>query len=136
MTDSEFLENYEEKDYSERNILLIDGNTETAENTLDILRMILTGAKLTLVANIEEADIEYTKCEEAEKPYDTVVMDFRIPGTSDSDLVKRINNSKVVLVVLAFEQLLVPEDERSRSKLEPLRKLFDAEIKTTKARGS
>lgn len=110
-----------ERDYSDRKILVMDHNPETCENTRDVLAELLTGAYVDLADTMEKGEIMLD-----ENDYDTAVVDLRTEEVSKSEFVKKVNNSDLVLIALTYEQLSL-SDERSRFKLEPLRKLFEFE---------
>jgi DNA-binding NtrC family response regulator len=122
-----------ERDYSDRNVLVLDTDTNTAQKTYEILCDMLTGAHVDLASSLQEGEDLLEENLDTDVPYDTCVLDLRVPGVSDSQFTKEVNNRAIVMVALAFEQLVPLEDERSRAKMEPLRKLFDVDVRQNKS---
>lgn len=110
------------RDYSDRKVLLLELDQEHSAVTLQILRNMLTGAKVGAAHTPEEAEITMLKDD-----WDTYVLDLRDPGVSNSEFVKRVNNQKdAILVSLPFGTF-TPGDENNPAKLDMLRKLFEVE---------
>ncbi|NLB63626.1 MAG: hypothetical protein GX801_05900 [Fibrobacter sp.] len=110
------------RDYSDRNVLLLEIDEEHSEITAQIIRNMLPGAKIKAVHTPEDALKAMHKGE-----WDTYVLDFREEAVSNSEFVKRANNQKdAVLVALPFGTF-TEGDEDNAAKLDILRKLFEVE---------
>lgn len=112
-------------DASGRRYLLVDPEEEHAEKVLGVLRAVLTGAEIELALDPEEAMVALVEDE-----YDAVVLDFKIEGFSNSELVKFLNNDPETQVVCFSLESLDASEDGTRFRLEPVKKLFEPDSKT------
>ena len=110
----------EPRDYTGRNVLVVEGDEYRRDLTVGVLKDLLTGA---VIRTSEDCDEAYILMQE--ENFDTYVVDFQTPGVSNSEFVKAVNNDPDAHLVAFTVQNLDSEELKNRFKLEPLRKLFD-----------
>lgn len=111
-------------DASERRYLLVDPDEYHAEKVLGVLRAVLVGAEIELAMDPEEAMVALVEDE-----YDAVILDFKIEGFSNSELVKYLNNDPETQVVCFSLESLDASEDGTRFRLEPVKKLFEPDNK-------
>jgi DNA-binding response OmpR family regulator len=109
-------------DASEIRLLVVESEEETLGRILKVLKQVLVGGVMDSVSSLERAEelIE-------ENNYNHVVLDLRNDGYSNSELVKALNNSADIKLIAFCMASLDLEDEENIYRLDPVKKLFEAE---------
>lgn len=107
-----------------KRFLVVDPEEAHAEKVMGVLTTVLAGAEIVLAMDPEEAMVALQ-----EDVYDAVVIDLRIEGFSNSELVKYLNNDPDTQLICFSLESLDASDDGMKFRLEPVKKLFEADSK-------
>ena len=116
-------------DHSERKIFVVEPLDENRSMIITVLNELLPGAEITEVEDIEDAAAIFV-----EDDYDTVIIDLRHEGFASSEFIKLANNDANVMIIAFAVDCMDTTDDKSKSKYEPLRKLFEFDRNLTKSK--
>jgi DNA-binding NtrC family response regulator len=109
-------------DATSKRILLVDPDEDHAEVVMGLLQSVLAGAEIEHAIDTEEA-LEAI----SEETYDVVVIDLKVEGFSNSEFIKAVNNDPDTQLICFSLESLERIEEKNRYRLEPLKKLFEAD---------
>jgi len=109
-------------DTSERTILVVDEESQRRNETVTIIQQILPNATIEVADDPEEALEMMLECD-----FDTYVVNFLMPGYSNSKFVKSVANhpEHPLLVGFAADKMSDALDPKKGLKIIPLKRLFD-----------
>jgi hypothetical protein len=109
-------------DTSERTLLVVDEEGQRRNETVTIIQQILPNATIEVADDPEEALDMMFECE-----FDTYVVNFLMPGFSNSKFVKAVANhpDHPLLVGFAADKMSDALDPKKGLKIIPLKRLFD-----------
>jgi PleD family two-component response regulator len=109
-------------DTSERTLLVVDEEGQRRNETVTIIQQILPNATIEVADDPEEAMDMMFECE-----FDTYVVNFLMPGFSNSKFVKAVANhpDHPLLVGFAADKMSDALDPKKGLKIIPLKRLFD-----------
>jgi CheY-like chemotaxis protein len=109
-------------DASDIRLLVVEDNSETMGRILEVLNQVLVGGVMDSAESLEIAEEMIEN-----NDYNHVVLDLRNEGYSNSELVKALNNSGQIKLIAFCMASLDLEDEENVYRLDPVKKLFEAE---------
>jgi hypothetical protein len=121
----------QEHDYSARRMLFLISNEAVAPPMEEVFRLILPHGNLDFVKTVEEGEAAILEAEESGAPYDTFVVDFKEAGVAESAFTKKILGRPGALLLAIDYAATAFDEDKNRYKLEPLRRLFDIEVRKT-----
>jgi hypothetical protein len=109
-------------DTSERTLLVVDEEGQRRNETVTIIQQILPNATIEVADDPEEAYEMMLECD-----FDTYVVNFLMPGFSNSKFVKAVANhpDHPLLVGFAADKMSDALDPKKGIKIIPLKRLFD-----------
>ncbi len=109
-------------DTSERTLLVVDEEGQRRNETVTIIQQILPNATIEVADDPDEAMEMMLECE-----FDTYVVNFLMPGFSNSKFVKAVANhpEHPLLVGFAADKMSDALDPKKGLKIIPLKRLFD-----------
>lgn len=109
-------------DTSERTLLVVDEEGQRRNETVTIIQQILPNATIEVADDPEEALDMMLECD-----FDTYVVNFLMPGFSNSKFVKAVANhpDHPLLVGFAADKMSDALDPKKGIKIIPLKRLFD-----------
>lgn len=109
-------------DTSERTLLVVDEEGQRRNETVTIIQQILPNATIEVADDPEEAMEMMEECD-----FDTYVVNFLMPGFSNSHFVKAVANhpGHPLLVGFAADKMSDALDPKKGLKIIPLKRLFD-----------
>lgn len=115
-------------DTSERTLLVVDEEGQRRNETVTIIQQILPNATIEVADDPEEALDMMLECD-----FDTYVVNFLMPGFSNSKFVKAVANhpDHPLLVGFAADKMSDALDPKKGIKIIPLKRLFDLSGSTT-----
>jgi len=105
-----------------RTVLLVEPDPERLKIAEEILTEVLAESTITTIDDIDDA-IDALD----EDNFDTIIIDFAIEGVTQSEFVKVVNNDSDLELISFNIDNVDRNDDNNRFKLEPLKKLFEAD---------
>jgi hypothetical protein len=121
----------QEHDYSARHMLFLITNEAVRAPMQEVFRQILPHGKLDFTQTPEEGEAAILNAETQNAPYDTFVVDFKEAGVAESAFTKKILGRPGALLLAIDYAATAFDEDKNRYKLEPLRRLFDVEVRKT-----
>ncbi len=103
-----------------RRVLVVEPDETRRKLMVAIVCELMPGSSVQEAEDEDEAEVALEEDE-----FEMAILDLQVPGFSSSEFVRTVNNNESTILVSLNLNNLEPGDEKNKSKIDPLRKLFE-----------